>query len=115
MADFHPVVWMFDDDFKAYITYAYQNKEVIVTENKGTYTDRNADISGREYSWNHGLSEIFNALIGEGLQLEALNEYDYSPYPCFNPVVEAEKGKWYIQGLEQKIPDGIWNCSSKMN
>jgi len=47
MAEFHPVVWMFDDDF-THIKYAYENKEVIVTENEGTYTDRNAVIKGKE-------------------------------------------------------------------
>jgi hypothetical protein len=36
-AEFHPVVWMFDDDF-THIKYHYDNRELIVTENQGTYT-----------------------------------------------------------------------------
>ncbi|HEY6063665.1 MAG TPA: class I SAM-dependent methyltransferase, partial [Chitinophagaceae bacterium] len=52
IAEFHPVVWMFDDEF-THIKYHYDNREVIVTENEGTYTDRNASIKGKEYSWNH--------------------------------------------------------------
>jgi SAM-dependent methyltransferase len=103
LAEFHPVVWMFDNDFTK-IEYAYENKEVIVTENEGTYTDRNAAISGKEYSWNHSISEVLNALINEGLQLEFFNEHMYSPYPCFRNVIEFEKGKWHIKGLEGKIP-----------
>jgi SAM-dependent methyltransferase len=103
IAEFHPVVWMFDDDF-THIKYSYQKAEVIVTENEGTYTDRNAAITGKEYSWNHSLAEVMNALIRAGLRIELFNEYMYSPYPCFRNTVELEKGKWYIRGLEGKIP-----------
>lgn len=103
MAEFHPVVWMFDDEFTR-IAYSYENREVIVTESQGTYTDRSAAIKAREYSWNHSLSEVINALIGQGLRVEMLNEYMYSPYPCFNNTIQGEDGNWYIKGLEGKIP-----------
>lgn len=103
IAEFHPVIWMFDDDF-THIQYAYENREVIVTENQGTYTDRNADIRGKEYSWNHSISEVLNALIGGGLAIASFNEFMYSPYPCFQQVVEIEKGKWHIKGMEGKLP-----------
>lgn len=103
IADFHPVLWMFDDEF-THIKYAYDNQEVIITENKGTYTDKNADIKSKEYSWNHSISEIINALIKKGLSIQHFNEFMYSPYPCFNNTVEFEKGKWHIKGLEGKIP-----------
>ncbi|MEK7226791.1 MAG: class I SAM-dependent methyltransferase, partial [Bacteroidota bacterium] len=103
LAEFHPVVWMFDDDF-THIKYSYENREVIVTENQGTYTDRNADIKGKEYSWNHSIGEVMNALIGAGLKIEMFNEHMYSPYPCFRNTVEFETGKWHIKGLEGKIP-----------
>lgn len=103
IAEFHPVVWMFDDDFTR-IAYSYENREVIVTENQGTYTDRDADIKGKEYSWNHSISEVLNALTGAGLRLTMFNEFMYSPYPCFRNVVEYEPGKWHIKGLEGKIP-----------
>ncbi len=103
MADFHPVLWMFDDEF-THIKYSYDNKEIIVVESEGTYTDKNADISGKEYGWNHSISEILNALIKKGLRLQHFNEFMYSPYPCFNNMVETEKNKWHIKGMEGKIP-----------
>ncbi|TMI65102.1 MAG: class I SAM-dependent methyltransferase [Bacteroidetes bacterium] len=103
IAEFHPVMWMFDDDF-THIKYAYENQEVIVTENEGTYTDRNADIKGKEYSWNHSISEVLNALVATGLKIEFFNEHMYSPYPCFRNTVETEKGKWHIKGMEGKLP-----------
>ena len=103
IAEFHPVVWMFDDDFRG-IKYSYGNREVIETELQGTYTDRKADIKGKEYSWNHSISEVLNALIQQGLQIVQFNEFMYSHYPCFNNVVQNQEGNWWIKGLEDKIP-----------
>jgi SAM-dependent methyltransferase len=103
MADFHPVLWMFDDDF-THIKYPYENKEVIITESEGTYTDRNADIKAKEYGWNHSISDLLNALIQAGLKINSFNEFMFSPYPCFRNTVEVEKGRWHIKGLEGKIP-----------
>jgi 2-polyprenyl-3-methyl-5-hydroxy-6-metoxy-1,4-benzoquinol methylase len=103
MAEFHPVIWMFDDDFKE-IKYCYEKREVIETDSQGTYTDRNADIQAKEYGWNHSLSEVLNALVSQGMQIEFLNEYMFSPYDCFNNMVQNNEGNWWIRGLEDKIP-----------
>jgi len=103
MAEFHPVVWMLDEDFKE-VKYYYHNHETIVMNAQGTYTDRHANIQGKEYSWNHSISEVLNALLEQNLQLEFFNEYSYSPYPCFRNVVQGSDGNWRVLGLEDKIP-----------
>jgi SAM-dependent methyltransferase len=103
IAEFHPVVWMFDDDF-THIKYYYDNREVIVMENQPTYTDGGGNITGKEYSWNHSISEVLNALINAGLKIELFNEHMYSPYSNFANSEETEKGKWQIKGMEGKIP-----------
>lgn len=103
IAEFHPLLWMFDDEFTK-ITYSYENREVIITENQGTYTDREAQIHGKEYSWNHSLSEVLNVLTAAGMQLTMFNEHMFSPYPCFRNIVEVSPGKWQIKGLEGMIP-----------
>jgi hypothetical protein len=43
-------------------------------------------------------------LIKQGLKIEAFNEFMYSPYPCFNNIVQNNEGNWWIKGLEDKIP-----------
>jgi hypothetical protein len=43
-------------------------------------------------------------LIRNGLRIAVLDEYDYSPYDCFERTVEIEKGKYQIQGFEKKLP-----------
>lgn len=103
MAEFHPVVWMFDDEFTR-IKYFYDNRELIEVDSKGTYTDPGADIQAKEYSWNHSLSEVLNSLIRSGLRIKQFNEFNYSPYPCFSKAVQGEDGNWRIEGMEGKIP-----------
>jgi SAM-dependent methyltransferase len=103
IAEFHPVVWMFDEYFEE-IKYYYHNHELITVESEGTYTDRYADIKGTEFSWNHSISEVLNSLINHGLKIELFNEYSYSPFNCFNHLVQGPDGNYRIKGREDKIP-----------
>lgn len=103
IADFHPVLWMLDDNMEQ-LHYSYFNDEVIVTEQKGTYGDRDAPISYTEYGWNHPFSEIFSALIGAGLHIEFLHEYPFSPYNCFANVEQGEDGYWRFKGRGNRFP-----------
>lgn len=101
--EFHPVVWMFDDDFQK-IGYNYLNSGAIIETESGTYADRNANINQEYVMWNHGLSEVVNSLINNGLEINSLDEFDYSPYNCFSNTVEFEPKKYRIKHLENKIP-----------
>lgn len=101
--EFHPVVWMFDDNFEK-IGYNYFNSGAIVETENGTYADKTADISQEYIMWNHGLSEVINSLIKEKLEIIALDEFDYSPYNCFNRTIEFEPKKYRIEHLDNKIP-----------
>jgi SAM-dependent methyltransferase len=103
MADFHPVVWMFDDCFKE-IGYNYFNTGEIAETENGTYADRDAPIKVQYIGWNHSMSEILNSLIRNGMELKQFNEFDYSPYNCFKETVEFEPGKFRIKHLDNKIP-----------
>lgn len=103
MAEFHPVVWMFDNHFKE-IFYNYFNIEPIIEEESGTYADRTAAIEAKTITWNHPTSEVLNSLIQNGLQINSFNEYDYSPYNCFNETEEFDPGKFRIKHLDNKIP-----------
>ena len=103
MADFHPVVWMYDDDFKE-VFYNYFNTDPIFEEGSGTYAEKESEIENKTISWNHPISEILNALISNNLELNQFNEFDYSPYNCFNETEESEPGKFRIKTFGNKIP-----------
>ena len=101
--EFHPVVWMFDDDFGK-IEFNYFNTGAIIEIENGTYADKKAAIRQEYVVWNHGLSEVITCLIKNGLVINALTEYDYSPYNCFNKTIEYEPKKYRIKHLDNKIP-----------
>lgn len=101
--EFHPVVWMFDDEFDK-IGYNYFNDGAIKESLEGTYADRNAPITQEYVMWNHSVSEVLNSLINNGLEINLLNEYDYSPYNCFKHTIEFEPKKFRIKHIGNKIP-----------
>ena len=103
MVEFHPVVWMFDNNFEK-IGYSYFNEGAIIETESGTYADKTADITQEFVSWNHSLGEVINSLVKNGLEINLLNEYDYSPYNCFNNSIEVEPKKYRIEHLGSKIP-----------
>ncbi|WP_347069407.1 class I SAM-dependent methyltransferase [Flavobacterium sp. WV_118_3] len=102
-AEFHPVVWMFDYDFTK-IEYSYFNTETIIETTSGTYADKEAPLKNESVSWNHPLTEVFQSLIKNTLEINTFEEYDYSPYSCFNEVEEFAPNKFRIKHLDNKIP-----------
>ncbi len=103
LVEFHPVVWMFDDDFDK-IKYPYFKGEAIVENSENTYANTEKKLCFQSVSWNHSMGEVVNNLLGNGLAIQSLNEYDYSPYNCFAHTEEFEKGKFRIKHLGNKIP-----------
>lgn len=101
--EFHPFVWMYDDDFK-YVKYNYFKSDPIIETESGTYADRNSRISQQNVTWNHSLSDVLSSLIKQGLTIQSFQEYNYSPYNCFNNTYEFEAGKFRIKTFEDKIP-----------
>ena len=102
-ADFHPFVWMFDDNFDK-VAYNYQLEEPIIEHESGTYTNNEADINLQSVGWNHSISEVLMSLLHQNMLLENMQEYDYSPYNCFQNMIEFEKGKYRIEKMGNKIP-----------
>lgn len=101
--EFHPVVWMFDDDFQK-VGYRYFKSEPIIETASGTYADRDAEIKTTSVSWNHAMSEVVTSLLKHGIQLQDLQEYDFSNYNCFAHTDEFEPGKYRIRHLGNFIP-----------
>jgi len=103
LVEFHPVVWMFSYDFKK-IEFNYMDSSPIIEELEGTYTDKHADIKEKSVSWNHGLAQVIDSIIKSGLIIEHFQEYNYSPYNCFENTVRISDNKFQIRGLENKLP-----------
>ncbi|SFD16167.1 Methyltransferase domain-containing protein [Algibacter pectinivorans] len=93
IAEFHPIVWMFDYlHDKPVMRYGYMQDEVIYEEYEGTYANQNSKMISKEYGWNHGLSEVINALTDAGLQIEYLKEFYESPYDVLTNLTKTDSG-----------------------
>ncbi len=93
IAEFHPIVWMFDYlKGNPIMKYGYQQDEVIYEEYEGTYADIDSKMISKEYGWNHGLGEVITALTDAGLHIEYLVEHDESPYNVLPDLVETKSG-----------------------
>ncbi|WP_276391273.1 class I SAM-dependent methyltransferase [Eudoraea chungangensis] len=103
LIEFHPVVWMFNDSFDK-LAYSYFNRGPIKETEKGTYADREAEITLDYIMWNHNLGEVFSSVLANNMDIESFSEYDYSPYNIFDNMVEIEKKKYVISSLEEKLP-----------
>jgi SAM-dependent methyltransferase len=103
MADFHPALWMLDEQF-THIKYPYFNKASIVEEEKTSYTENKTPLELKSVTWNHSIADILTALISHRITIEVFQEFDYSPYECFEKLIEIEKGKFQIEHLQAMIP-----------
>lgn len=98
IAEFHPMVWMFDylqDD--PIIKYGYMQDEVIYEEYEGTYADENSKMVSKEYGWNHGLGEVVSSLTEAGLRIDYLKEFDESPYDVLPNLIKTNSGMYVTE------------------
>jgi len=102
MVDFHPLVESFDTSTLE-IKYPYFNEGPIEEFSKHTYTD-GPELNMQEVSFSHSFSEIFDALLSVGLQLEFFNEHDYAAHDCFENMEERAPGEFVFKNRSVNVP-----------
>ena len=104
MVEFHPFIYTLNDDSE--IADSYFKTKALETIVEKSYTDKSvvSNKSLKHIEWHHGLSEVINSLIANGLKIEFLNEFPYQVYNCFPNLTEIEKGKWVFEKYGDKIP-----------
>ena len=101
--EFHPFVWMFDNEFDK-IQYNYFKDEAIIETKDESYTEGKLAETISEISWNHSVSEVVNSLIKNNLEIRCLEEFDHSPYNIFPEMEEVQSGKFQIKKFGNKLP-----------
>lgn len=106
MAEFHPIVWMFDyTSGKPVIKYPYLKSDVIYEEYEGTYAeDGKTKIISKEYGWNHGLGEVVTCLTQADLTIEFLHEFNQSPYNCLPEMVQNKNSMYVFKNNSEMFP-----------
>ncbi|MFN8575743.1 MAG: class I SAM-dependent methyltransferase [Candidatus Sericytochromatia bacterium] len=112
--EFHPLMWIFDNNFKK-ISYDYFNTGAIIEKTEGTYADKEAKLIEETVSWNHSISEVINSLIKNDLRIELFDEFDYSPYNCFNNSIEIEPNKFRVNSFDNKKIPMVYSIKATKN
>lgn len=97
MVEFHPI-------YDLIAGYSYFNRETPDVDESGTYTENGADAMAKMAVWTHPMSDVVNALLGAGIRIERLNEFPFSPYDCFEGLVEREPGRFYLPHRGHNVP-----------
>lgn len=111
--EFHPTFYIIDDKLKE-IGYPYFNTGAIVETHRGTYTDTSEDIELKEVFWSHSMSDLIMACIQSHLRIDVLNEYDFSPYNCFENMTEVETGKFVLDVNGIRLPHTLELVATKI-
>lgn len=104
MADFHPFVWMYDDESHSKITYGYFNEEAFEEDMTSSYADPSIPLTERCVTWNHPIGEIITALAKNGLHIEFLHEHNFSHYDVFPNSEKIGAHQFIMKHFGQKIP-----------
>lgn len=88
---------MFDFETGQYAYAYFKHPRPYEEEVEGSYANPSEGTVRTEYTWSYSISEVLNALMGQGLVLASFQEYPYSPYDCFPGM--------------QKRPDGLYEST----
>ena len=103
IAEFHPILYLYDFDKKT-VDYPYFNTgKPFEEEVENSYTDSSEGAKGTEYFWQHGLAEVLQPLLNNGLNLLEFKEFDYSPYDCFPNLKKRAEGE-YVLDTKHSLP-----------
>lgn len=97
MVEFHPI-------YDLLAGYPYFTQADPSVEEEGTYTENGADVVTKLAIWGHPISSVINALIGVGIGIERVSEFPFSPYDCFDGLVQREPGRFYLSHRGNDVP-----------
>jgi len=108
MIEIHPVKNIFDDtlknELKIKYSYFHQKEPMTWDDDYPDYADKTYIPKNRKYEWIWSLSDIINALIENGLEIEMLNEYDTLFYDGHPGMKKDKNGWWYLEKYKGKEP-----------
>lgn len=87
MAEFHPIFDVFSG-----VPYFYRAEADV--EEEGTYTENCDGEVSTVMTWSHPVSNVITALSKAGIDIEIFTEYPFSPYNCFEGLIEQQPNRF---------------------
>jgi SAM-dependent methyltransferase len=107
LRDAHPMLLTLDyerPDGLLSVIEPYFEAEAQYGHHEQTYTDGPPVASPAQYQWNHGLSEIVQAVIEAGLIVTALREHRECEWKALDQLVEGDDGKFRLLEGPERLP-----------
>jgi SAM-dependent methyltransferase len=109
MREGHPMLWSLADarpDGLLSVEYPYFETEGVAFGGTGTYVETSEELGfGWTVEFNHGLSEIMNALINEGMMISGFDEHDSVPWVALADQMESiGGGEFRLTNQPERLP-----------
>jgi len=101
----HPFLWVFDDESDCLtVRYQYFHDEAPFEwpAEYPDYSDADYTVKSPSWEWQWSMSDILNALIENGLEINFLHEHSVIPWKVLPCMIECGDGFW-------KLPEGMDN------
>jgi SAM-dependent methyltransferase len=87
------------------IAWPYFGAGPLEIEEDGSYADWDATLDHpTRYEWEHTFSDVVNAILDSGLDIEFIHEHPSSTFQQFEAMEQEEDGYWRVPDLEHEIP-----------
>ncbi|ACU76554.1 Methyltransferase type 12 [Catenulispora acidiphila DSM 44928] len=104
VSEFHPFGNTLDDESGRTVAYDYFDRSPQVWDEPGTYADFEAPTEKNvSVEFSHGIGEIVSSLIGAGLRLEFLHEFDMTLFQRFR-ALERRDGVYRLPEGTPRVP-----------
>jgi len=109
IAEIHPFAYVFNDeddaeDLEVHYPY-FHHPEPLRFEFDGSYAAPEVRTNHNvTYEWSHSLSDVINAVLCAGLQLEFLHEFPFASFKMYPFLEEGKDGWWWLEGKSGSIP-----------
>lgn len=104
----HPIANIFEDTKKGPLeiihSYFRGDEPKMWDDNAPDYSDPTYHWSKPSYEWQWAISDIVNAIIAAGLEVELLNEYDKIFSKTLPDMERDAEGWWVMPSLRSKLP-----------
>jgi SAM-dependent methyltransferase len=104
----HPMLWAIDEERQEglVVDYPYfETDEAIVADYPGTYVSTEATFThNTNHNWNHGLGELFTAVMDAGLEITSFAEHDSIPWEAIPGRMERiELKEWRLKERPSRL------------
>jgi SAM-dependent methyltransferase len=105
----HPMLWALDEERTDALVMKYpyfERIEPMVFVGDGSYVETDIALRGSTtHEWNHGLGEVFTALLDAGLTVTTLIEHRSCPWEALPGQMHTlPTGEWVLNADPDRLP-----------